>query len=473
MQPKLSSRSWNRRLPQAFLLIVALLLLVPAAAWAQEGAWSEAFDDAQLEGWELGPDVAVADGALLIGPGNFGARIGEFSNYRLTFRVRRDLESAFRMVFYAREESEYALVLFPEETFIERRQEGPPIQLANAGPQQPGADGWQAFELTVVGGQIALSIDGEQLFDVRDESPLRPGAIVFINIGPSEIAVDDVNYEPRAGEEGEDQPVPPGEDSDQAPAPEAGEPEGAEEPIGAALAPATPTATPEATGFAAILQSLTASQADPLQLTTIVTNLTLAALFALALGQAYVHWGKSLSNRRSLAGNFMLITVTTTFIIMIVRSSVALSLGLVGALSIVRFRAAIKEPEELAYLFFAIGLGIGLGDNQRVLTLLTLLLALLLIGLGRLVRRGGGDVNLHLIVSDAGKTHLDLDAILEALKSHARRLRLQRLDENGERMEVSLLVEFADIDAMQAAREQLREMSPQLEISFLDNRGVV
>ena len=47
-----------------------------------------------------------------------------------------------------------------------------------------------------------------------------------------------------------------------------------------------------------------------------------------------------------------------------------LSLGLVGALSIVRFRTPIKEPEELAYLFLAIAMGIGLGANQRVITLI-------------------------------------------------------------------------------------------------------
>ena len=44
--------------------------------------------------------------------------------------------------------------------------------------------------------------------------------------------------------------------------------------------------------------------------------------------------------------------------------SLALSLGLVGALSIVRFRAAIKEPEELVYLFLVIGLGLAFGSNQ-------------------------------------------------------------------------------------------------------------
>ena len=55
--------------------------------------------------------------------------------------------------------------------------------------------------------------------------------------------------------------------------------------------------------------------------------------------------------------------MTTYIVIMVVKNSLALSLGLVGALSIVRFRAAIKEPEELVYLFLIIAAGLGCGAN--------------------------------------------------------------------------------------------------------------
>ena len=50
--------------------------------------------------------------------------------------------------------------------------------------------------------------------------------------------------------------------------------------------------------------------------------------------------------------------MVTTLVIAVVKSSLALSLGLVGALSIVRFRTPVKEPEELTYLFFSIALGL-------------------------------------------------------------------------------------------------------------------
>ena len=91
-----------------------------------------------------------------------------------------------------------------------------------------------------------------------------------------------------------------------------------------------------------------------------IINLSLTAVLALILSQIYIRFGRSLSNRRMFSRNFLLITMTTMLIITIVKSSLALSLGLVGALSIIRFRAAIKEPEELAYLFLAISIGLGL-----------------------------------------------------------------------------------------------------------------
>ena len=145
----------------------------------------------------------------------------------------------------------------------------------------------------------------------------------------------------------------------------------------------------------------------------------------------YIYWGSALSNRRRFAANFILITITTTFIILIVRSSVALSLGLVGALSIVRFRAAIKEPEELAYLFFAIGIGIGLGDNQRLITVVAMAAVVAVIGIARLFRGRQSDFNLHLTVTSGNPDKVSLEAVTSTLKKYAAQSRLVRYDEDA------------------------------------------
>ena len=80
-------------------------------------------------------------------------------------------------------------------------------------------------------------------------------------------------------------------------------------------------------------------------------SLIAAAILGYLINLIYVKYSNPLSNKVQFSKNFIILSVTTCIIITIVKSSLALSLGLVGALSIVRFRAAIKEPEELIYLF--------------------------------------------------------------------------------------------------------------------------
>jgi hypothetical protein len=223
---------------------------------------------------------------------------------------------------------------------------------------------------------------------------------------------------------------------------------------------------------AGFLEEFFSSQASQLELTTFLINLILAAICAYVLSLVYIHWGTSLSNRRKFASNFMLMTITTTFIILVVRSSVALSLGLVGALSIVRFRTAVKEPEELAYLFFAIGIGIGLGDNQRLITLLALAAGIVILGLMRLFRRPDVDVNLHLTVASRNPGQVDIDGIMNALRPHVSKMKLLRFDENPESLEAGFLVEFRKGTDLGQARDALKALSETLEITFMDNKGI-
>ena len=105
---------------------------------------------------------------------------------------------------------------------------------------------------------------------------------------------------------------------------------------------------------------LSSGLATPLPLTEVIINLAVGAFLAFLLRLHFFRFSNSLTNRSEFLTVLPFITLTTILIISIVKSSLALSLGLVGALSIVRFRTPIKEPEELAYLFISIAIGLGL-----------------------------------------------------------------------------------------------------------------
>lgn len=82
----------------------------------------------------------------------------------------------------------------------------------------------------------------------------------------------------------------------------------------------------------------------------------------------------------SFGVSLMAMTLITTFVILAVTSNVVLSLGMVGALSIVRFRTAVKEPLDIAYLFWAIASGIVLGAGMIPLAVIgTVLIGILML----------------------------------------------------------------------------------------------
>ena len=101
-----------------------------------------------------------------------------------------------------------------------------------------------------------------------------------------------------------------------------------------------------------------------LEIGRLAVDLVVGALLALHVRYLFNRYSASTADGDSISGVFPLLTLVTICVISVVKSSLALSLGLVGALSIVRFRAAIKDPEELVYLFLCIAVGLALGAGK-------------------------------------------------------------------------------------------------------------
>ena len=214
-----------------------------------------------------------------------------------------------------------------------------------------------------------------------------------------------------------------------------------------------------------IEEFLTISQPAQIDYSYLIIALLTAIVLSFILGKLYVVYGTSISNRKKFSHNFALLATTTTLIIMIVKSSLALSLGLVGALSIVRFRAAFKEPEELAFLFFVIAIGLGLGAGQLTITLISfVIISLLIYGRHKLIQKGE-DQNLYLTISGS---RIKLPEIISILKKYSSSLSLKRFDQVEKDIEVSFLIDFDSFEEMNKAREELNKLSPDIKISYLD-----
>lgn len=214
------------------------------------------------------------------------------------------------------------------------------------------------------------------------------------------------------------------------------------------------------------------AQAATIELLPFIMGLLLAALLSYLLSRVYVRFGTTLSNREMFSRNFLVIAMTTMLIISIVKSSIQLSLGLVGALSIIRFRAAIKEPEELGYLFIAIAVGLGMGAQQILITVVAFAIIVAIIILRHFVRGSVPRPNLYLTISSIGNGHIKLPALVEAINRHATRSSLKRYDESDTVLEAAFQANFDNVDKVNACTTQLRSLSDSIKISLHEDRGV-
>ncbi len=222
---------------------------------------------------------------------------------------------------------------------------------------------------------------------------------------------------------------------------------------------------------------------EELGITNQVSNIDISiASFALGLisvgamtyvlGILFVRYSQSVSNKKSFANNFVLIGVTTMLIISIVKSSLALSLGLVGALSIIRFRTAIKEPEELAYLFLTISVGLGFGAGQYKVTVLAFILTSAFIVLrGKRLKKNIA-TNMYVTIQSTEPQKLTLDETKLVLEKRFEGISLRRFDNTSEGVEISLEVSFSDIDELNRFSSDIKKIDPGASVLFIDHSGI-
>jgi len=216
------------------------------------------------------------------------------------------------------------------------------------------------------------------------------------------------------------------------------------------------------------------TQAGSIDIFVLVFNIILSSVLAGFLSWFYIKYGTSQSNRHSLANIFVLLTVTTTLVITIVKSSLALSLGLVGALSIVRFRAAIKEPEELAFLFLAIAIGLGFGADQRLVTSVSFGLALLCYFIYRhFTVRKAGAWNFFLTASAPAADDESMDKITEVLSDACLSIILKRHEKAGGKVESVFYLEFENYEKFDTLKKTLDTKLSNIDYLFVEDVRVI
>ena len=172
--------------------------------------------------------------------------------------------------------------------------------------------------------------------------------------------------------------------------------------------------------------------------------LTILAAFGVGL---FIYWvykktyrGVMFSNNFALT--LILMTVVTAPVVLCISNSIALSMGMVGALSIVRFRTAVKDPLDTAYMFWALTMGILLGAGQFLLTVLTAAgIAIVIFVLRFLIKKNEDSYLLVMRVNATG------EASAQKLMSKVRYMQLKSKTMNGSHMELTYEVRVEKSEA--------------------------
>ena len=203
----------------------------------------------------------------------------------------------------------------------------------------------------------------------------------------------------------------------------------------------------------------------PVSITLFILNLVLTVILCFVLKHIFIRYSRTLSNKGAFARNFLLIGPTTMIIITIVKTSLALSLGLVGALSIVRFRSAIKEPEELAYLFICIAIGLGAGANQSLITIVGTVGVLITIVVTH-PKESHINQNSMILSLKSEKGPIDVTSVIRIITPYTETLLLKRYSESNQLSELSFYIEGFSHDNFKEFNNKIKERHNDLSVQL-------
>ena len=188
---------------------------------------------------------------------------------------------------------------------------------------------------------------------------------------------------------------------------------------------------------------------DGVSITTAALGLTTALIMGIIIYLVYRKYYTGVIYSRTFAITLVGMTVLTAMVTLAISTNIVISLGMVGALSIVRFRTAVKDPLDLLYLFWAITTGITSGAGMYVLVVVAAVVMTIMIALFYNKQQGGRIYILvvHYTGDDAG------DEVIRALGKIKYFVKSKTLRKEKTEMAIEVFCKNNDTFFMEKIRE--------------------
>ena len=204
------------------------------------------------------------------------------------------------------------------------------------------------------------------------------------------------------------------------------------------------------------LDELIQMSSEQISLPFTIINLILCLIVSMIIRSYYINYSNSLTGKLHVGQIIPILSSVVFLVIVIAKSSLALSLGLVGALSIVRFRTPIKEPEELVYLFLSISVGLGFGAGYSLITSIIVFLILLFnyVFLNQKKTIKSSEYNL---VIERKSSDINFDELINSLSDFCNTVKFIRIDSENENHNIVLLVSIKSASSINDILKSLQK----------------
>jgi len=154
----------------------------------------------------------------------------------------------------------------------------------------------------------------------------------------------------------------------------------------------------------------------------VVFSLALAVVIGIVISQIYKHTHRGMNFELTFMATLVLLAPIVAVVMLFIRGDLVLSLGLIGSLSIIRFRTPIKDTRDMVFLFWVIAVGLGAGTyNWTVVIVSTIFITIIMFALYFIRYGRSRNTDFVLVVAgDASYQGDDLESIIKSYTEEAR-----------------------------------------------------
>ena len=200
----------------------------------------------------------------------------------------------------------------------------------------------------------------------------------------------------------------------------------------------------------------------------VIIGILLSAILAFFVYFVYKKTYSGVMYSKNFNVTLLMVTIVTTMVMLIIGSNLALSLGMVGALSIIRFRTAVKDTKDSAYIFWAIAIGIACGAGIYSIAVLgSVVIAVILF----LMNKGIMDDSRYLVIVHGGED-VSIEDITETVSRHCKKTTLKMKNITASNVDMTYEVTFGK-DGDGTLASELKNKAGVISVNVVTYNGEI